>query len=62
VALRAKSEQMPQVRTFGERMPLEFQAVILRTMTGRKGFNLAATQDYLQWIRNKALTDLLNGR
>jgi len=47
---------------FGERMPLEFQAVILRTMSGRKGFSLTATPDYLQWIKNKALTDLLNGR
>lgn len=62
VALRAKSEQMPAVRVFGQRMPLEFQAVILRTMSSRKGFNLSATPDYLQWIKDKSLTALLNGR
>lgn len=62
VALRAKSEQMGSVRVFGQRMPLEFQAVILRTMSTRKGFNLTATSDYLMWIKNKELTALLNGR
>lgn len=62
VALRCKQEQMTPVRKFGERMPLEMQALILRTLSARKGFNLAATSDYLQWIRNKDLTQLLNGR
>jgi hypothetical protein len=62
VALRAKAEQMPSVRQFGERLPLEMQALILRNMSSRKGFNLSATPDYLHWIKNKALTALLNGR
>jgi hypothetical protein len=62
VSLRAKSEQLPSVRKFGERLPLEMQALMLRTMSQRKGFNLAATPDYLQWIKNKELTALLNGR
>jgi hypothetical protein len=62
IALRCKTEQMANVRKFAERLPLEMQAVVLRTMTTRKGFNLAATPDYLQWIKNKELTALLNGR
>jgi hypothetical protein len=62
VALRCKSDQLPQIRVFGTRMPLEMQALILRTMSMRKGFNLAATQDYLLWIKNSDLTKLLNGR
>lgn len=62
VALRCKPEQLPQVRTFGQRMPLEMQALLLRTMSMRKNFALSATPDYLQWIKNKDLTALLNGR
>ena len=62
VAMRAKADQMPQVRQFGERLVLEMQALILRNMSARKGFNLSATPDYLHWIKNKELTALLNGR
>lgn len=62
VSLRCKTDQLPQVRKFGQRMPLEMQALMLRTMSTRKGFALSATPDYLQWIKNKELTALLNGR
>jgi hypothetical protein len=62
VALRCKEDQIEQVRLFGMRMAPELQAVILRTMAKRKGFNLSASPAYLTWISNKELTSLLNGR
>lgn len=62
VALKASEQQVPQVKTFGQRMPLELQAVVLRTMATRKGFNLAASPAYKDWISDKNLTSLLNGR
>ena len=61
VALRCRiADQMPQVRAFGERMPLEFQAVILRHMCMRKDF--AANTTYVEWVSNPDLNKLLNGR
>lgn len=62
VALKCKEDDLPKVKTFGERMPKEMQAVILRTMATRRGFNLAASPAYGDWIRDKELTALLNGR
>ena len=62
VALRCTEDQIDQVRVFGLRMAPELQAVILRTMATRKGFNLAASQAYVKWISNKELVVLLNGR
>lgn len=62
VALKAAEAQVPQVKTFGQRMPLELQAVVLRTMATRKGFNLAGSPAYKDWISDKGLTSLLNGR
>ena len=62
MALRCKEEQIEQVRLFGMRMAPELQAVILRTMAKRKGFNLSGSPAYLTWISNKELTQLLNGR
>lgn len=62
VALRCTEAQLGEVKTFGERMPLEMQAVILRQMAQRKGFGLASTPHYMKWISNKELCSLLNGR
>lgn len=62
VALRCSEDQIDQVRVFGLRMAPELQAVILRTMATRKGFNLAASPAYVKWISNKELVALLNGR
>lgn len=62
VALKCEEKQMPQVKTYAERMPLEMQAVVLRSLAMRKGFNLAATSAYKQWIMNRDLLALLNGR
>lgn len=62
IALKCDDKQMPQVKTYAERMPLEMQAVVLRTLAVRKGFNLAATEAYKQWIVNRDLLALLNGR
>lgn len=62
VALRAKEEDFPKVRTFAERMPLEMQAVVLRNMANRKGFNLVSIPDYVKWLTNPELTALLTGK
>jgi hypothetical protein len=62
VALRCHPGQMPQVRSFGERLPLELQAVILRNLSIRKNFDLASAGSYVEWISNAQLTKLLNGR
>ncbi len=62
VALKCKEADMPNVKIFGERMPKEMQAVILRTLATRKGFNLATSPAYSRWISDKELTGLLNGR
>lgn len=62
VALKASEDQMPQVKKFGERMPLELQAAILRHLTTRKNFNISSTDDYVEWISDKRLSKLLNGK
>ena len=62
VALRCQEDQLPAVHTFGQRMPLELQAALLRNMAARKNFNLAAGPAYAKWISNPELTALLNGR
>lgn len=64
VALRAKIEQMPQVYAFAQRISLELQAVILRTMLFRPGFKIGAdkTGTYTQWVSDPKLSALLNGR
>jgi hypothetical protein len=63
VALRCQQGQMPQVKTFGERLPLELQAVILRNLSIRKNdFNLASADGYVEWVSNPALSKLLNGK
>lgn len=62
VAFKCQPEQMDQVKTFAQRMPLELQAVVLRSLVLRKGFNLAATKAYVAWIADPALTGLLSGR
>lgn len=62
VALRCTEKQLDKVYEFGKRMAPELQAVILRTMATRKGFNLAASEAYKLWISDRELTSLLNGR
>lgn len=62
VALRVKDTQMSVARIFGERLPLDMQAAMLKTMLTRKGFNVVADDNYLKWISNSKLTSLLNGR
>lgn len=62
VALRCKEDQLVQVHTFGNRMALELQAVILRNMANRKGFKLAESDTYMKWISDPKLNDLLTGR
>lgn len=62
VALRCKEDQMAVARGFGERLALDMQAAMLKTMLTRKGFNVTMDQNYLQWIGNPKLTSLLNGR
>lgn len=62
VALKVTEAQIPQAKVFGQRMPHELQAVILRTMAKRRGFNLAGSPDYAAWISSKELSQLINGR
>lgn len=62
IALKCKIEDFAQVKTYAMRLPLEFQAVVLREMTKRKGFNLSNQPEYTKWITNKELTNLITGR
>lgn len=62
IALKCSEQQMGAVHAFGKRMPLEFQAVILRHLSIRKNFSLGATGEYVQWIADPQLSKLLNGR
>lgn len=62
VALRCTEDQLSAVAAFGQRLPLDMQAALLRNMAVRKGFNMAASPDYVRWISNKDLTALVNGR
>jgi hypothetical protein len=62
VALRCSEDQIDSAKKFGERLPLDMQAALLRNMAVRKGFNLAASKSYVEWISNRELTALLNGR
>jgi hypothetical protein len=62
VALKCTDNQMPQVHAFGERLPLEFQALILRQLAIRKDFTLGSSDHYVKWISNPQLSQLMNGR
>lgn len=62
VALKAQEMHLPQIKVYGQRLPLELQAVILRTMVMRKGFDLAENPAYTAWITDKKLTALIGGR
>lgn len=62
VALGCTEAQLGAVKTFGERMPLEMQAAMLRQMAQRKGFGLAYSPHYVKWLCNNGLRVLLNGR
>lgn len=63
VALRCNADQIEPARQFGTRMPKEMQALMLKTLTGRsKTLSLVQSNAYLNWISDKALTGMINGR
>jgi hypothetical protein len=62
VALKASVGELPQVATFGKRLPLEMQAVLLRNMAIRKNIALGDSKAYIDWIVDPKLSSLLNGR
>lgn len=62
VAMRCDVSHLPSVYDFGQRLPLEMQAVILRSMSKRKGFNLAASPVYGKWMLDPKLNALITGR
>ena len=62
VGMRCEPAQLPQIKTFGERLPLELQAVILRTISKRKGFPLASSPVYGQWMLDPKLNAMITGR
>ncbi len=53
---------MVSTSIFGQRLPYELQAALLRQMSVRRQLNLIATQDYIQWISDPQLVNLLNAR
>jgi len=61
VAKRCGEEQMPAVKIFGERLPIELQAMIIHHVQLRKAFYLAGTDAYIQWVANPALSNLMVG-
>lgn len=62
VAMRCTEAQISEAKLFGQRLPLDMQAAMLRYMATRKGFSLVQSQDYVKWISDKSLSSLLNGR
>lgn len=62
VSLRCKSDQMGAVRVYGQRLPLDMQAVMLRQLYVRKDIAIGGTDDYVKWIANPQLSKLLNGK
>lgn len=62
VGLRCTEAQLATVKVFSGRMPLELQAVVLRTLNTRKGFNLLGSPVYVEWLADKKLSDLLSGK
>lgn len=62
VALRCKEDQLGKVKVFGSRLPLDMQAAMLKTIVSRKGFNLHSNAAYTEWLSNKELVDMVNGR
>lgn len=61
IAMKVTADGVETVKQFGERMPREFQAVILRTMATRKGFNTVGSAGYLKWITDPELMKLVTG-
>ena len=62
IALKCTEAQLKAVKVYAERMPLELQAVVLRTLSTRKGFSIATTPEFKDWISNAELTSLIAGR
>lgn len=62
IAMRADASQLQQVYDVGQRFPLEMQAVILRSMSKRKGFALASSPVYGKWMLDPKLNALITGR
>lgn len=61
IALKCTEAQLPAVKVYASRMPLEMQVVVLRTMTQRKGFNLVGSSTYMEWVGNPELCALVAG-
>lgn len=62
VAVRCQKEDLPNVKVFGQRLPHEMQAALLRQMTVRKPLDLVHSPEFAQWITDPQLTSLLNAR
>lgn len=62
IALRCKNTDLDAVHAYCSRMPNEMQAVVLRQLSARKNFGLAATPAYMKWITNAELAALVTGR
>ena len=59
VALRCTEKQLPQVYTYGQRITYDMQAMMLRRMVKRTGFQIVGTPTYTKWMSDKNLSDLL---
>lgn len=62
VSLRCKIEDLAAVRTFSKRIQHDMQAFMLKTMMGRKNFNLIGTDVYRDWVLDPTINKLLTAR
>jgi hypothetical protein len=66
LAMKAKPDMsdFKSIRIYTQRMPLEFQAVVLRQMSsrGKQGYNPANGDGYIQWIVQPELNSLIVGK
>jgi hypothetical protein len=62
VSIRCKEADLDTVFKFGQRLPLELQAVMLRNLACRKNFKLNGSAAYKNWIANPEIVQLINGR
>lgn len=62
VSLRCKIEDLKAVYTFAQRVQMDMQAFMLKTMMGRKNFGLINTETYRDWVLNPQINKLLTAR
>lgn len=62
VSLRCKPEDLKAVHTFAQRIQMDMQAFMIKTIMGRKGFPLVGTETYRTWILNPQLNKLITAR